>query len=182
MKRERTLDQTLKDTLAKTKLQPSGCRVFTGCTNRDGYGKIVYFSGGVTQYWQVHRFVWSQLKGPIPDKLLVCHTCDNPPCVELSHLFLGTDADNARDKTEKGRTPHGAVHAFVRRPELVRSGTRHHNARLTPADVVEIRKLSKEGLSGIKIGIRFGISPSHAWEVATGRRWKTVPIDNSSTS
>src|SRR6185437_1359919 len=80
----------------------SGCREWIGARNpyRGGYG-IFWVSKGATVL--AHRMAWELAYGPIPDGLLVCHRCDNPPCCEPSHFFLGTDADNARDKVSKGR-------------------------------------------------------------------------------
>ena len=53
-----------------------------------------------------HRAVWVLFNGPIPDGMLICHHCDNPPCINPDHLFLGTDADNVQDAIDKGRRPH----------------------------------------------------------------------------
>lgn len=51
----------------------------------------------------VHRLAWIEAHGPIPEGMHVLHKCDNPPCYNIEHLFLGTPADNAADKMRKGR-------------------------------------------------------------------------------
>jgi hypothetical protein len=66
---------------------------------RNGYGRFKH--KGVERY--AHRWAWEQAYGPIPPGMMVLHRCDNPPCVRLEHLFLGTHADNMRDASEKGR-------------------------------------------------------------------------------
>ena len=66
---------------------------------RRGYGTLRY--KGKQMF--AHRFVWEQFFGPIPTGMLVCHRCDNPPCVNPGHLFLGTWLSNQQDKWQKGR-------------------------------------------------------------------------------
>lgn len=76
------------------------CWLWTGCRNDDGYG-VVRFNGGMCK---AHVVAWFLTNGLIPDGLDVLHECDNPPCVNPDHLFLGTNADNCRDRQAKGRT------------------------------------------------------------------------------
>lgn len=78
----------------------AGCRPWRGFRNPQGYGMIGTTAG---QARLAHRVGWELLHGPIPDGMLVCHACDNPPCQSPEHWFLGTHADNMADMARKGR-------------------------------------------------------------------------------
>jgi hypothetical protein len=71
-----------------------------GDHNDDGYGRVHIPKGKPVP---AHRFSYELVNGPIPDGLRVLHHCDNPPCVNPVHLFVGTQADNGRDMVAKGR-------------------------------------------------------------------------------
>ena len=80
----------------------TGCVEWTGYVQPNGYVKL--HAGGFK--WG-HRVAWEAVNGPIPDGLQVCHRCDNPKCLNVEHLFLGTQKDNMQDAKAKGRTRNG---------------------------------------------------------------------------
>lgn len=81
----------------------SDCIEWTGATTGNGYGQKRSKGKRV----KVHRLVWAEANGPIPQGLKVLHTCDNPPCYNLEHLYLGTHAKNMQDMADRGRTANG---------------------------------------------------------------------------
>lgn len=86
----------------------NGCWTWSGGKDQDGYP--VFTVGG--RPYRGHRWIWEELRGPIPAGMLICHRCDNPPCVNPDHLFLGTNSDNMLDAVGKGRL----VPRYIGRP------------------------------------------------------------------
>lgn len=79
---------------------PDGCILWTGTLDEDGYGRLFVRR----RRWRAHRLAWTLERGPIPPGLVVMHRCDQPSCVRVDHLELGTQAENLRDRDRKRRT------------------------------------------------------------------------------
>ncbi len=111
-----------------------------------------------------HRAAWEITVGPIPDGQVACHRCDNPPCPNPHHLFLGAQADNLADMRAKGR---GHVNTFP-------SGHAHPNAKLNEELVRAIRMRRDDGAALALIGAEFGLDPSTVHDIVRRRTWKHV--------
>ena len=121
------------------------CWNWTGTINGQGYG--VFARGKVLV--RAHRFVYEMLTGEIIGGRFLCHRCDNRKCVRPDHLFPGTQADNIRDAVLKGR---------------MAAGEKHGRARLSDAQVAEIRRQHANGAASYTdIARKFGIDDSYVW-------------------
>jgi hypothetical protein len=138
-----------------------GCWVWRAGRNRRGYGTFRLKSGSAL----AHRVAFELEHGPIPPGMHVCHHCDNPPCVNPAHLFLGTDADNVADMMAKGR-----------KRTVVPTGESHPSAKLTWAKVAEIRRLyAAGGHSQRDLGRQFGVGLCAIQGVVTRKTWIVAP-------
>jgi HNH endonuclease len=120
-----------------------------------GYGQLEFED----KHTYAHRVAWILTYGEIPEGLKVLHRCDNPPCCNPCHLFLGTSKDNSLDASSKGRIAHGA---------------RHGQSKLNDDSVREIRRLYDSGVAQVEIGRVLGISSNTLWHVVHRRTWRHV--------
>lgn len=144
------------------------CWTWGGCRVK-GYGQ---FSLGKARRVYAHRFAYELAYGPIPQGMLVLHRCDNPPCVRLDHLFLGTDLDNMQDKAAKGRAATGARNGVHTHPERVSRGEAHHRARMTAAQVLEAQQRRARGEKVVSIAHDLGVSLSGLYQALGGNSWR----------
>jgi hypothetical protein len=137
---------------------PEACWPWTASGTRRGYG-LLRPKGPYPR--QAHRRAWYLTVGPIPPGLLVCHRCDNPPCCNPAHLFLGTTLDNVRDMDAKGRRQRNF-------------GEKNPASKLTAERVRAIRACLAQGHSARDTAVRFGISRRHVDQIKTGVRWAAL--------
>jgi hypothetical protein len=112
------------------------CWPWSGSIGSDGYGKAKRLGKTL----RAHRLVYSYYKGEIPANHFVCHSCDNPLCVNPRHLWTGTHKENELDKTNKGRR---SPSPSISHPNTLSRGENHHKAKLKNNDVDHILQ-SKE--------------------------------------
>lgn len=134
--------------------QERPCDEWPGTRNNRGYGVD-------SQGRLMHRVAWEVANGPVPGKLCVLHHCDNRPCREPTHLFLGTRADNIKDMDRKGR-------------RIALAGEAHGRAKLTGATVMEARKLRADGWTLERLAARFGVTHRAVRLACIGETWKSV--------
>jgi hypothetical protein len=136
----------------------NGCWVWSANKDRDGYGVLTHHR---KKQLRAHRASYEFYKGAIPDGAFVCHSCDNPSCINPDHLFIGSPKDNTQDMIRKGRkgTLLGSVHGM---------------AKLTEEDVTGIRAAREKGELLASIATRYGISFQHVSLIARNKSWRHV--------
>lgn len=133
----------------RTVKRESGCWEATGHALPNGYVQICIGRTAML----AHRIAWTSHRGAIPAGMVVCHGCDNPRCVNPSHLFVGTQGDNMRDAVRKGRK-----RAWGRQ-------------RLNGSDVLAIAARLDAGESYYAIAKQLGLSKGCVHSIATGNSW-----------
>ncbi len=147
------------------------CWEWLAAKNRQGYG--LFRLNGKAQL--AHRVAWMLSVEAIPDGLCVCHHCDNPACVRPDHLFVGTHADNAHDRDRKGRYGADIRAAVSKYPDRQVRGERQHSARLTEAQVLEIRcRFGSGGCTYAGLGREYGVGECCIRDIITRHTWTHI--------
>lgn len=143
---------------------PNECWEWQGWRHPSGHGQIGRGRRGEGLAY-THVVAWEVTNGPVPDGLWVLHRCDNPPCVNPRHLFLGTPADNTHDMVAKRRHSHGEAHA----------------TKLSDHDVQEVRRLIAGGRTHQSLADEFGVSRSMIGHIGRFSRWALTEQDAETT-
>jgi hypothetical protein len=144
-----------KASLYANTIKNGDCWEWISPFNSGGYG-VMRFN---RKLWQTHRLSYVLSKGPIPEGMLVCHTCDNRKCINPDHLFLGTYKDNYDDSKQKGRNSRGEAHG---------------NHVLDSDSVLEIRRLRNAGESLNSLARKFMVDKTTIDRAAKGICWNHV--------
>lgn len=133
------------------------CWEWTAGFDKDGYGD----SSWDGKHTSAHRISWRLKFGNIPKGICALHKCDNPPCVNPDHLFLGTSGENNSDRQRKGRG----------NPPV---GERNSQSKLKSEDIPKIRMMILGGIVQNKIANYFDVAPSCITKIKNGKNWRHI--------
>jgi hypothetical protein len=134
--------------------EATGCLIWQGSKAHGGYGQITYRR----KLHTTHRLAWIAQRGEVPPNHYVCHSCDNPSCIAIGHLFLGTPQDNYRDMRKKGRS--------------------RYNCKLETQEVAAIKKRLAQGEPAVKIAKDYAVRYDQILNIKRGVAWREVAAED----
>jgi len=149
---QRTLDRFWSK--VDTEPTETGCLEWQAHRNNQGYGRFRIKN----DLWYAHRVLWTSINGKIPQEKCVLHKCDNPSCVNIHHLFLGTKQDNIRDRCRKGRS-------------YLPKGEKNGNAKLTEK---QVRQIISDNRIHRLIAKDYNISIENTWLIKNNKAWLSI--------
>lgn len=155
------------------KTHPDGCWLWTASQRNKGYGAFGYTdANGNVVNARAHVVSWELVNGPVPEGMCVLHNCpggDKPGCVNPDHLWLGTKADNNRDKIVKGRQPHQyCMKDGSREAGNYKRGRKHWNFKFDETVLESMRRDRADGMSYSQLSRKHGVAMGHVWRILNG--------------
>lgn len=119
--------------ISSVEIDSNGCWVWNDLHCAQGYGKIRFWFAKLVGNYKAHRLSFRMFKGKIKEGYLICHHCDNPPCVNPAHLYQGTHTDNNRDTVKRNRRKdkYGDEHHSYLHPELCATKAKGNHGSVT---------------------------------------------------
>jgi hypothetical protein len=161
------------------------CWNWMGNRFRNGYGSFTIHRNR----FKTHRIAYFLKTGEDPERSLVCHACDNPPCCNPAHLWSGSCLDNLLDMRSKGRAPtgdkngsrthpenrpRGELHHTRLRPETLKYGTDNPMAKLNAEQVLAIRSEYESGVSSPQLSLKYGVTDVCILAIVHRKTWKHI--------
>jgi hypothetical protein len=131
--------------------------------DKDGYPKISRMIDGVQKHFRLSRYLWAKRNGEIPKGKYLLHSCDNPKCINLEHLRVGTPQDNSSDAVKRGR---------------INKGTDVSISKLSEANVREIKRLL-DTETNTQLASKYDVGKTTIWLIRNGKTWKHIKLKES---
>jgi len=159
------------------KSNPDNCWLWSAYRDKIGYGRFaIKQECGKYKSILAHRISFTLTSGTLPENLCVLHKCDNPPCVNPNHLFLGTLQDNIDDMVAKGRQSKGLSSGSYTKPESRTYGERNGCSKLTNEQITEMReRYIKGNVTQKLLGTEYGVDQSLISYIVNWKRWPHIP-------